>query len=351
MFYVGIDQHKRFSQIAVLDGEGRLVAERKLPHEAPELLRRFVRRYADGVAVLEATRNWDWLFELLEEEMAAVKMSHPARTRVIAEAKVKTDRVDAEVLARLVRAGFLPEAYAPARPVRDGRELHRYRLTLVRLQTRLKNRIHALLDRQGLRPPDGDLFGGRGREYLAQLTVREPYAFELRSSLRLLDELTAELRQVGRLIRRVVRADPRAKLLESIPGIGELSAYLVLYEVGEIERFHSAKHFASYCALVPTTRQSADHRHSGHIGRSGNLLLKWALTEAAHAARRADPAMAALYERIRRRKGPNLAKVAVAHKLAIAVYHVWTRNEPYHFRSPTDTNPGKPAGDFWSAGA
>ena len=110
MFYIGIDQHKRFSQVAVMDEKGEIVSERKLHHDNPELMRQYFSRYTEGIAALEATGNWDWLHELLEEEFQAVKMSNPYRTRLIAEAKVKTDKVDARVLAHLLRTGFLPEA-------------------------------------------------------------------------------------------------------------------------------------------------------------------------------------------------------------------------------------------------
>jgi len=349
MFYLGIDQHKRFSQVAVLDESGKRVHQARWSHDAPERIRADVRRFRPAVAALEATRNWDWLFELLEEEVEHVVLSHPARTRLIAEAKIKTDQVDARVLAQLLRAGFLPTAYAPPREVRDGRELHRYRITLVRHQTQIKNRIHALLDRQGIQAPDGDLFGRRGREWLAQLAVREPYRLELDSLLHRLDEAVAQRRTLERELRRRLRADPRSPWLLSVPGIGEMTAYLILYEVGDIHRFASAKRFAAYCALTPSTRQSADHCYHGHVGRAGNLYLKWALVESAHIARRYDPALAALHDRLRLRGGYNKATVAVARHLAIAVYQVLVREQPYRFRNRTDNQPGKPEGDCWSA--
>ena len=163
MFYLGIDQHKRFSQVAVVDESGKRIHQARLSHNAPQKIREYVRRFQPASAALEATRNWDWLFELLEEEVEEVVLSHPARTRLIAEAKVKTDKVDALVLAELLRIGYLPTAYAPPREVRDGRELHRYRCGLVQQQTRLKNRIHAILDRQGVAAPMANLFGRNGR--------------------------------------------------------------------------------------------------------------------------------------------------------------------------------------------
>lgn len=342
MFYIGIDQHKRFSQAAVMDEDGKLLNQCKLHHDNPNVIREYMRRWPNGAAALEATRNWDWLYEILEEELADVKLSHPSRTRLIAEAKIKTDKVDAKVLAHLLRTGFLPEAYAPDRQVRDGRELHRYRIRLVRLQTMLKNRIHALLDRQNIQHGFTDLFGKKGREFLESLVLRPPYDLELPSMLRLLDSLAAELRLAMREIRRALREDARAALLMTVPGIGEVTAFLILYEVGDFNRFRDAGHFASYCALVPGTRQSADRIYHGHTGRNGNLHLKWAFVEAAHSAKQHDPMLAALYGRLSRKKGGGKAMVAVAHKLAISVFHVLKNGEAYKFRRTDGWTSGKP---------
>lgn len=343
MFYIGIDQHKRFSQVAVMNAKGNVVDQCKLPHDSPEVIHNYLKRWSNGTAVLEATRNWDWLYEILEEELEGVKMSHPSRTRLIAEAKIKTDKVDARVLAHLLRTGFLPEAYAPGREVRDGRELHRYRIRLVRIQTMLKNRIHALLDRQNIQHSFTDLFGKKGRAFLEQLELRPPYDMELPGMLRLLDALAEEVRLAMREIRRTLHEDPRAALLMTAPGIGEVTAFLILYEMGDIARFTDARHFASYCALVPGTRQSADHIYQGHTDRNGNLHLKWAFVEAAHKAKQVDPALFALYEKLRRKKGGGKAMVAVAHKLAISAFHVLKKGEPYKYRRTQGWNSGKPA--------
>lgn len=342
MFYLGIDQHKRFSQVAVLDEKGKVIDERKLHHDAPDAMRQYLRQFSEGVAALEATSNWDWLYELLEEELQAVKMSHPSRTRLIAEAKVKTDKVDARVLAQLLRTGFLPEAYAPERPVRDGRELQRYRVRLVGLQTMLKNRVHALLGRQNIQYEQTDLFGKSGRRFLEQLRLREPYALELKSILRLLDGLAAELKLIRAEIRKALQDDPRAALLMSMPGVGELIAYLILYEIGDAKRFSDARHFASYCCLVPRTRQSAEHVHHGHVGRAGNLMLKWAFVEAAHVAKRKDPHMRAIASRLTRKIGSGRATVAVARKLAISAFNILTKEQPYRYRT-SGWSTGKPA--------
>lgn len=343
MWYVGVDQHKRFSQVAVMDDRGKVVDERKLYHDDPGKLRSYFRRWGNGIAILEATRNWDWLYDLLEEIFTTVKMSNPGRTRIIAEARVKTDKVDARVLAHLARTGFLPEAYTPSSDIRDAREMHRYRIWLLRIQTQVKNRIHTILDRLGIRHPWTDLFGKRGRQFLESLRLRPPYSLEMKGLLRVLDRTAAEIGSAMRAIRKTLREIPECGLLMTVPGIGEVLAYLVLYEVGEISRFPSEKKFAAYCCLVPSTRQSADHTYHGRTGRNGNLYLKWAFVEAAHKAIKGDPYLGAWYERLCRKRGKGKAIVAVARKLAVAVYHMLRNGVEYRLHHKSDFGSGKPA--------
>ena len=227
--------------------------------------------------------------------------------------------------------------------VRDGRELHRFRVVLVQLATRLKNRLHALLDKLGIEHPYSDLFGKQGRDFLDSLTLRWPYQLELTSCLRLLAAISSEVKLFRQEMRKTLSPDPRSKLLLSVPGIGEVLAYLILHEVGQIERFPSPKHFASYCALTPQTKQSAERCWQGHTHRQGNLYLKWALTEAAHVAIRKDPALQALYEGHRRVKGNGKAVVIVARKLAIAVYSVLAKQQVYRYNCLTKRHLCKPA--------
>lgn len=343
MLYVGVDQHKKFSQVAVVNESGEVLENRRVYHDDKDEIKRFFRELGEeSTAVLEATRNWYWLYDLLEEEVREVKLCHPAKVRLIAEAKVKTDKIDATVLAQLKRTGYLPESYAPPREIRERREVHRFRISLVRIQTGLKNRVHAVLAKLGIEHPWTDLFGAAGREFLSSLSLPEAYQLELESCLRLLDRVGEEIRLVQKEIRKTVKEDPRAQLLMSVPGIGETLAYLILYEVGEISRFSSPKKFASYCALTARTRQSADRVWQGHISRQGNVYLKWALIEASHIAARKDPALTAVYNRKRRTKGSGKAIVYVARKLATAIYHMLQRGENYKYNCLTKVHLGKP---------
>jgi transposase len=342
MLHVGVDVHKHFSQVEVLDERGETLDRRRLAHPDKGSIRAYFEELPSPMTItMESTRNWYWLYELLEE-FGEVQLANPSKVRLIAEAKIKTDQVDARTLAHLERTGFLPTAYIPPREVRNRRELYRYRISLVTIRTGLRNRIHALLDKLGIFHSNSDLFGLRGRQFLASLELRDHYQKVLDGYLQLHDGVDELEKAVRREIKKTIGQDPRANHLMTIPGIGIRNAYLLLAEIGDIDRFPSAKKLLSYASLVPRTRQSADHLWQGTVGRKGNLYIKWAMVEAAQKATRKDPGLAVFYERIRRKHGAAKARVAVAAKLLKAVYYVLKRDEDYKFNSLATMHMGKP---------
>jgi transposase len=342
MLHVGLDVHKHFSRLEVMDGDGTTVDARKVYHSDKAAIQEYFSHLPKPITItIESTRNWYWLYELLEA-YGDVALANPSKVRLIAEAKIKTDKVDAHTLAQLRRTGFLPTSYIPPREVRDRRELYRYRISLVVIRTGVRNRIHALLDKLGVFHPYSDLFGMGGRQFLKNLELRGNYQVVLKGYLQLHDWVDNLEKDVTREIRKTTQADPRAKLLMTAPGIGVKNAYLLLAEIGDIDRFLSAKKLVSYGSLVPKTHQSADHFWQGPVGRKGNLYIKWAMVEAAQKATRKDPALAAFYEKLRRKHGPAKARVAVAAKLLKAIYYMLKRKEAYKFSSLSKIHLGKP---------
>jgi len=330
MLHVGLDLHKRFSTVTVMDDNGTILERDKLYHDDRARLTEFFRRLAGkAVVTVEATRNWYWLYELLEELGVTVKLANARKVRLIAEAKLKSDKVDPGSLAQLERTGFLPEAYIPPRVVRDNREYLRYRLTLVRLRTGLKNKVHALLDKLGISHTFADLFCPAGRRFLSQLALRPVYQEELTNYLALMDDMEHRIVAITKEIQRQLKPDAQAKLLITIPGIGHLTAYLLLNEIGDIKRFPTPGKLCSYGGIVPIVRQSADHRWQGHITREGNRYIRWALTESACKAPNKDYVLGSFHRRVAFRRGPLKARVAVARKLLVAVWYVLTYGEPY----------------------
>jgi transposase len=334
MLHIGIDMHKRFSEVAVLDDAGKVIARQTLHHDNRERMIDFFAKFGpDATATVEATRNWYWLYELLESQKLAVKLAHPLKVRVIAEAKVKNDKIDAWVLGHLERLGFLPEAYIPGREVRDQREALRYRISLVRARAMFKNRVHAILDKLGITHKFTDLFGRTGLEFLQTVELRPIYRQELDGYLAVIEFLEVKIAEATKLIRAILKPDPRVKLLMTIPGIGELTAYLLLCEIGDIKRFPTAKKLCGYAGITPIVRESADHRWQGRITKQGNRYIRWSIVEAAQVAPRQDSALLAFYDRLAERRGPKKARVAIGRKLLVAVWQVLTYEQEYRYNS------------------
>jgi transposase len=330
MLHVGLDLHKKYSTIAVMGDDGNIQLEDTLYHDdRPRLIEFFSKLAGKAVVTVEATRDWYWLYELLEELGVTVKLAHARKVRLIAESWLKSDKVDPKSLAQLERTGFLPEAYISPRPVRDNREYLRYRLTLVRLRTGLKNKVHALVDKLGIKHPFADLFCPAGRRFLCRLTLRPAYQEELTNYLALIEDLERRIVAATKEIKRQLKPDHRAKLLMTLPAVGHLTAYLLLNEIGDVKRFPTPGKLCAYGGIVPIVRQSADHRWQGHITKEGNRYIRWALTEVACLAPSKDYALGSFYRRLKARRGNLKARVAVARKLLVAVWYVLTYEEPY----------------------
>src|SRR5579884_427334 len=241
MIYVGIDLHRKRSQIAALDEQGTELLSRRVAND-PEALKAILGELGGELQVaLEATYGWEWLADLLEAEGHELHLSHPLRTKAIAAARVKTDAVDARTLAHLLRTDLLPEAYVAPRELRDLRDLLRHRVVLTRMRSALKNRVHALLARQGIANSHAGLFGAAGRRHLAELPLRDPTRRRLDSLLSLIGDFDREIAQAKTEIDALARHDPRVEVVCRLRGIGPYTAMLVIAEVGEIEQGESVR--------------------------------------------------------------------------------------------------------------
>ena len=332
-YYIGMDIHRKFSQVCVMDGKGEVASERRLWHDDPGELVDFFEAFApDAEATMEATVGWMWLADTLESIGIDVKLAHPGGVKLIAQNRLKSDKVDARALAQLLRTGFLPEAYLAPREVRQRRTLLRYRQGLVKTRTMVKCRVHALLIKSNVQLKFTDIFGRQGRKVLRQLDLAEPDRTCLGGWLDLLDFLDGQVTKIERQLLKSLPDDPRAEWLMSIPGVGQLTAYLILAEVGEIDRFPSAKKFVSYCGLCPSNRETAGRAWHGSIGPAGRKSLKWAFVESAHVAARRAPYFRRLYHHHRPSKGAGKATVTVARQLARVVWRVLNDRRPYRPR-------------------
>jgi transposase len=262
-------------------------------------------------------------------------LAHPLKVKAIADAKIKTDKIDATVLAHLLRADLVPEAWAPSEEARELRLALRERMFYVRLRTMVKNRVVTVFDRypeQTVRLRKlGDLFGKAGREQLAALSVSPIDRIQIDRGLAFIDDINARIKQSEATIRTLTKQNANVKLLKTIPGIGEFFARLIDAEIDDIGRFRTAKKLAAYAGLVPSTYSSGGRTYHGKIIKQGNKWLRWAFVEAVAPAIATDPQLRAQYERLKVR-GTNKARVAIARKLLTIAFQVLRDRRAYEQR-------------------
>jgi len=341
MYAIGIDYHKRYSQMTVMKKEdGTIVKEGRVANR-PEAVKEFLGPYGGKAqAAVEATLNWTVIFDMVEELLGEgnVKLCHTSKARAIAEARIKTDTLDSRALAHLLRSDLLPEAHVRPKGERTIQQALRQRMFFVRVQTMVKNRIHVLIDRQvGVRErvmQFTDLFGKGGLEFLQTVELPGRERELLDGELTLLEAVRERIAESNDLIRELAEGDALVKLVETIPGFGSFFSVLVAKEIGAIERFASAEKLCSYAGLVPSVHASGGKSYTGRITKQGNKWLRWALVEAVAPAIRSDGWLRGYYERIKRRKGANSAKVATARRLLTIVYRCLKDRREYEERLP-----------------
>ncbi len=344
--YIGIDLHKATSFITRMDQRGRILEQVQLRNDAPTLQGYLQRLRPDTRIAVEATGHWTYLYELIEDRCPDLVLAHPLKTKAIASARIKTDKIDATTLAHLLRADLLPAAYIPPRAVRDTRELLRTRASHVRLRTQVKNKVHAILSKNGVRTPTKDAFGKKARRFLAQIPLRPCYRLALDGYLRLLEALTAEIATVTATIEAQVAQDPQAQLLCTMPGIGPYSALLILSEIGDVRRFPDARRLCSYAGLVPSVHASGGKTRHGRLTKQGSKWLRWILVEVSMHAINGAPQFRSLYHRVAKKHGANTGRVAVARAMLKTIYAMLRKGEPFRpiGRGTTDQRRGVMAG-------
>ncbi|MGC8896568.1 MAG: IS110 family transposase, partial [Candidatus Bathyarchaeia archaeon] len=256
-------------------------------------------------------------------------LANPLKMRAIASAKIKNDRLDAKVLAYLLRGGLVAECYVPPRDVRELRALVRHRVQLVKSATMVKNRVHSLLDRYGLRHGFSDVFGKAGLEWLRRVELKPLDSLLLDSFIEQIECLEKLIGNVDAEIGRRASLDEDVRLLLSLTGVGVYSALLIKSEIGDIKRFPSYKKLISWAGLAPSLYQSGSVERHGHITKQGSAVLRWVMVECARVAVRYDARLGEFYERVKRRRGEGKALVAVAAKMLKFIWFMLTRREPY----------------------
>lgn len=332
--YVGVDYHRKGSYLTVMDERGRIVREGNVVNTQAAVADFLERAGCNGetAAVLEATRNWTVMYDWLEPLVEEVKLAHPLKVKMIAEAKIKTDKIDARALAHLLRTDLIPEAYVASPEARDVRSVLRQRMFFVRLRTMVKNRIGVLLDRYpelSTQRPTAELFSQQSLAWLKTLLLKDPDRQLVDEDLQLLETLGQHVARTETLVEQLAHDDRRVQLLETIPGIGKFFAVLIAYELDDITRFRHEKKLFSYLGLVPSTYSSGSRTSHGRLTKQGNKYLRWAFVEAVWPAIRTDASLRAYYEQQKTKHNVNVAKVATARRLATIAYRVLTQQRPY----------------------
>jgi transposase len=348
MNYVGVDIHKRYSVLCAVDERGLKLREARVERNAPNGFARFFNGLSGpSKAVIEASWNWGLIHDELEEveQVEEVVLAHPYKTRLIADAQIKTDRLDAYGLSTLLRGNLVARAHVPRRATRRRKNVLRQRLYWARMRTMLRNRIHALLDRQRQLelPQCSDIFGVRGLGFLRRLQLPEPDATLLQEQLALHDLIAQQMKAQEKRIAAEFADEAMHCRLMSVPGIGPTLAAVIACEIDSLERFSSADKLCSYAGVVPTTRSSGGKIAHGQLLPFCNKWLRWALVEASWVAIGCSPYFGSLYKQHRARgKKANHAITIVARRMCRIIWQLLSEKRDFEKRglSPRVNFPG-----------
>lgn len=332
--WIGVDCHVATTTVAVLNGDDAKARHRRFDN-TEEAWAAFCRDEVDATThlVVEASAGiWPVYDRLVSAGAAEVLVAHPLRTKAIAAARVKTDRVDARTLALLGRGGLIPTVWVPSPQERLLRSLVRRRVSLARAATAQKNQIHAVLRRQGLREPDDALWTAAGQHWLAQQALPVSEALIVTGARELLEQLDTQQQALEAQMATLVReGDPAfyddIDRLLTVPGVGLLVAVATRARLGDVRRFRNGRMAAAYVGLTPRVHRSAETQRNGRITKEGDRALRWLLIQAAWATIRTRRGrFFRVFERLSARKGTKVAIVAVARRLLILLFN-WLRTK------------------------
>ena len=321
--YVGLDVHLNTYHATVMDEHGQILMQEKFSNQ-PEELERILKGIGDAKVALEACYCWQPIYDFLESRGYEVVLAHPTKTRIIAEAKVKTDALDSERLSHLLRSDLLPTSYVPPKEIRELRELVRLRTYLVRERAKFKVKIRAELAKRGIKVFRNP-FTKRGTVQLKELGIKA-----VDGCLAMIGALNVRIKELSDELGEKAANNDDAKLLMTIPGVGYFSALAILAEIGDVSRFNDPEKLCAYAGLVPSVHQSGTTRRYGPITKEGSKMLRWILQECLWAHLENDTYISRFFFRLASKKRKRKAAVAAARKLLVAIYWMLVRKEEFH---------------------
>jgi transposase len=327
MMIIGCDFHPRMQQIAFLDKESGECGERRLSH--PEEAAGFYRSLC-GRQVrigMEATGNFRWFRRLMSELGHEVLLGDPSAIHASNPRKQKTDKRDARHILTLLLEDRFPIVWQPSVENEDTRQLLLHRCRLVRFRARIKNQLDSMAKNEGLLSKR--VWCAMRRQQIEGLPLSGWYVERRKDLLGLLDELDKRVQPLDEAVRKTAEGNAEARLLMTHPGVGPVVSLAYVLTIGDWQRFPRGKQVASYLGLIPAEESSSDKRRLGHISKQGNTLLRWLLVEAATKAQRYDASWHRQYVRLSMNKHHGVAKVAIAHKLAVRLYWMLRSGQDY----------------------
>lgn len=333
--YVALDIHKHYCVIAGVERDGRVLLHPvRVEHGDLEGWLQKNLRSTDQVVIESTTNAWH-VYDLLSPLVERVVIANPIRVKQIAQARVKTDIRDTLILARLLAANLVPDVWVPPAHVREMRQLLSQRRQLVETHTQIVNRMHSVAHRHHLKHERGKRFNEKNTGWQTDRRLSKVEQFQLELEMENRAYLEKQIRRIGKEVAKMSHQTPWAEsmtYLMQLPGFGVITGMTVLAAIGEIQRFDSARHLASYSGLTPGLEQSGTKYREKGITKEGRKELRWALVEAAQRAVKSDPVWKTRFQEMQKRMHRNQALVAVARRLLELVWYVLTRRQPYrHF--------------------
>lgn len=328
---IGIDIHKRLEVVCEIENDGRIAKEYSFPN-TDEAWNAFMSAHsADDPIALEASTSGKYAARLLRDHGFDVTMANPGKMKAIYESYKKTDRNDARILAKKLREGELPQSYLPSREIDEIRSLVRYRRSLGDEMTQIKNRVHAILARNGISILAADIFGRKSIKKIVESASRMSPAdsFVIADLIGRFHDITDRIDLLQKQLASMGNQIPEVRKLMTVPGIDYYSALAIHAEIGEIGRFPDASHLSAYCGLVPRVDQSGDSTYYGHITKAGPSLLRFFMVNSVHTTVKISRTFKTTYRKLRKRVGNKKAIIAMARKLSVVIYNMLAKNKDF----------------------
>ncbi len=334
---IGIDIGKKTCIVCIMDGKGKVLEESKYDNTleaADKFAKSTLKKHGKCKAVCESTGNmWIKTFEAFEKHDISIILANTLKTRAIAEARVKTDKIDAKTLAHLLRTDLVAKCHVASREIRDKKQVIRHRISLVQDRTKVSNRMNSLLDKYDLKTVGNHIAGVKNLEHLSK--IRLPMAnddYMMRQCIRQIRYLNDEIKMVEKTIGSLALENEYARIMMSMTGLDAFGALLIALEIDDIKRFQNPKKLVAWMGLCPTIHQSGNTAYHGRMRKDSNGKVNWMMIQAANVASFKDERMMKTYERSRKNHPHAVAVTHVANKMATVAWHMLNGGTLYRER-------------------